>query len=86
MTEYTTKFDELARFAPELVPTPEARALRYFDGLCYGIKSKMSGSEDDPLPVLISRAHLLESQHREFILGKKSQRDESSGRDRKSVV
>ena len=39
--EYITKFDDLSRYAPVLVATPEARRERFFDGLTYGIRDKM---------------------------------------------
>ena len=32
MAKYTAKFDELARFAPTIVPTDDARKMKYMHG------------------------------------------------------
>ena len=34
VAEYVGKFDELARFAPAIMPTDDARKMKFMHGLC----------------------------------------------------
>ena len=46
--EYTTKFDALARFAPSLVPTDQARKMKYMHGLNVDIVSQVDSGDTGP--------------------------------------
>ena len=48
MAEYTAKFDELARFAPLMVPTNAARRMKYMDGLNIDIVKQVDNGESGP--------------------------------------
>ena len=48
VTEYTAKFDALARFAPSIVPTDEARRVKYMHGLRIDIVKQVDSGEVGP--------------------------------------
>ena len=48
VSEYTAKFDTLARFAPSLVPTDQARKMKYMHGLNVEIVSQVDSGDTGP--------------------------------------
>ena len=48
VSEYTTEFDMLARFASSLVPTDQARKMKYMHGLNVDIVSQVDSGDDGP--------------------------------------
>ena len=48
VSEYTTKFDTLARFAPSLVPTDQVRKMKYMHELNMDIVSQVDSGDDGP--------------------------------------
>ena len=48
MAEYTAKFDELARFFPTIVPTDDARKMKYKYGLRTEIVKQVDSSKEGP--------------------------------------
>jgi len=48
VSEYTTKFDTLARVAPSLVPTDQARKMKYMHGLNVEIVSQVDSGDTGP--------------------------------------
>ena len=48
MVEYTAKFDELARFIPSMVPTDDARRIKYMHGLSINIVKQVNSGETGP--------------------------------------
>ncbi|KAL9239005.1 hypothetical protein vseg_013364 [Gypsophila vaccaria] len=54
--EYYNKFQELARFTPEMVPTEEARASKFEDGLSLNIQERLCGASYDTMLQVYTRA------------------------------
>ena len=48
VAEYTAKFDELARFAPMIVPTDEARKAKYMYGLRTEFMKQIDNGKEGP--------------------------------------
>ena len=48
MAQYTTKFDELARFAPTIVPSDDARKMKYMHGLRTEIVKQVDNGKEGP--------------------------------------
>ena len=48
VAEYTARFDELARFAPSMVPTDDARRMKYMHGLSIDIVKQVDSGETGP--------------------------------------
>ena len=48
VAEYTAKFDELARFAPTIVPTDDARKMKYMLGLRTEIVKQVDSGREGP--------------------------------------
>ena len=48
MAQYTTKFDELARFAPTIVPSDDARKMKYMHGLRTEIEKQVDSGKEGP--------------------------------------
>ena len=48
VVEYVAKFDELARFAPTMVPTDEARKLKFMHGLRPDIANWIDSGKEEP--------------------------------------
>ena len=48
MAEYTAKFDELARFAPTIVPTDDARKMKYMLELRTEIVKQVDSGREGP--------------------------------------
>ena len=48
VAEYTAKFDELARYAPTLVTTDDARKMKYMHGLSVEIVTQVDSGEIGP--------------------------------------
>ena len=48
VAEYTARFDELARFAPSMVPTDDARRMKYMHGLSIDIVKQVDSGESGP--------------------------------------
>ena len=48
VAEYTAKFDELARFVPSMVPSDNARRMRFMHGLNIDIVKQVDSGESGP--------------------------------------
>ena len=48
VTEYTAKFDELAYFTPTIVPTDNARKMKYMHGLRTEIMKQLDCGKEGP--------------------------------------
>ena len=48
VAEYVTKFEELARFAPTIVPTDEARKTKFMHGLRVDIVKQVDSGATGP--------------------------------------
>ena len=48
VAEYTAKFDELLRFAPTIVPTDDARKMKYMHGLRTEIVKQVDNGKEGP--------------------------------------
>ena len=57
--EYARKFQELERFAPELVPIEEKRANKYIEGLNYELQEKLEGVRSHTFEDAVDRANTL---------------------------
>ena len=49
--EYVGKFDELARFAPTIVPTDDARKMKFMHGLRLEVANRSIAAEKDLSPM-----------------------------------
>ncbi|KAL9237252.1 hypothetical protein vseg_011826 [Gypsophila vaccaria] len=54
--EYYNKFQELARFTPKMVPTEEARASKFEDGLSLSIQERLGGASYDTMLQVYTQA------------------------------
>ena len=48
VAEYVAKCDELARFAPTMVPTYEARKMKFMHGLCPEVAKQIDNGREGP--------------------------------------
>ncbi|XP_057247452.1 uncharacterized protein LOC104882935 [Beta vulgaris subsp. vulgaris] len=64
VNEYYSKFIELMRFAPEMVPTEVLKAQRFEQGLTLSIQGKLGGANFNTLGSVGRAAHLLGSRKR----------------------
>ncbi|XP_021736447.1 uncharacterized protein LOC110702998 [Chenopodium quinoa] len=87
MSEYYSKFIELMRFAPEVVPTEAIKAQRFEQGLTWNLQGKLGGATFESLDEVYGRAaHLYGIKGRELgsISGeKRKSNDQPQGSDKR---
>ena len=66
MAQYEAKFNELSRFAPQLIATEEEKALKFQDGLKPYLKSKISILKLGVYLEVVDRALIAEKDNEEL--------------------
>ncbi|XP_021727909.1 uncharacterized protein LOC110695025 [Chenopodium quinoa] len=87
VSEYYSKFIELMRFAPEVVPTEAIKAQRFEQGLTWNLQGKLGGATFESLDEVYGRAaHFYGIKGRELgsMLGeKRKSNDQPQGSDKR---
>ena len=78
--EYAQKFNEYAKFCPNMVPDEVSKAQKFEDGLAFRIQTRLGGSTSSTLAEAYSKACNMERslQREEDVLGRNKRKDQSN--------
>ncbi|XP_057545909.1 uncharacterized protein LOC130824905 [Amaranthus tricolor] len=78
--EYAQKFNEYAKFCPNMVPDEVSKAQKFEDGLAFKIQTRLGGSTSSTLAEAYSKACSMERilQRKEDVLGRNKRKDQNN--------